>query len=109
MTKKRGCDDLFGRRFVKNDIGGVQTPFGRFWGARKTRSLYMSSFDDATTSWAQRGQTPQALPGAATARGRHGTRRDSYHDDCDHARVLPAHGLQGAEARWRGRLKTGTL
>jgi len=33
----------------------------------------------------------------------------SYHDDCDHARVLPAHGLQGAEARWRGRLKTGTL
>src|SRR5712691_8361425 len=49
-TKKRGGDDLFWRCFVKNDIEGIQPPFGRFWGARRTLSLYMSSFDDATAS-----------------------------------------------------------
>src|SRR5712692_6376734 len=49
-TKKRGGDDLFWRCFVKNDIEGMQPPFGRFWGARRTLSLYMSSFDDATAS-----------------------------------------------------------
>src|SRR5713101_9357308 len=49
-TKKRGGDDLFWRCFVKNDIEVMQPPFGRFWGARRTLSLYMSSFDDATAS-----------------------------------------------------------
>src|SRR5712691_9035233 len=49
-TKKRGGDDLFWRCFVKNDLEGIQPPFGRFWGARRTLSLYMSSFDDATAS-----------------------------------------------------------
>jgi hypothetical protein len=50
-TKKRGGDDLFWRCFVKNDIEGMQPPFGRFWGARRTLSLYVSSFDDATASF----------------------------------------------------------
>src|SRR5712692_5587306 len=49
-TKKRGGDDLFWRCFVKNDLEGIQPPFGRFWGARRTLSLYMSSFDDAKAS-----------------------------------------------------------
>src|SRR5712691_9676364 len=54
LRQKRGAAmTFFGAALSRMTLRVYNPPFGRFWGARRTLSLYMSSFDDATASLCQ--------------------------------------------------------